>query len=467
MNEKAQIELLSKKTEITDLIVRQAKTIGPIESIGEEQDKYDYEDGLKHSRNYFSGGFFLKFKILDHLKSRGQINHDSAYALYERLMKEIYNRIKARDAIKTTLDNYLLEEDYTFGIKLISDELIRSYKTYKFILITNFIKLENVPLVVIGKTTIRGIDNDYLRDWPTTIENRSYVNFYDSSLSKEKFLERNKNLVALETVVNGFHFADEKSVPFYAAINNFEQAFAFLYFSKYYAFNIAMEYVMRTEKTNELSRGLLRNQPIQTFYVSFSESNEDILKCIKLYKDDLVHLTDDIFTIDAQALEHLNSLCLLNNYSASVSEKKEIGEKVTRCLDWWLKSTLEKDLTDQALSLFISLESLLSMDSQPLTSHTDDMAENIAIMSESNSEKRYLKKSEFKKTIYPLRNKIMHHGYKCLEDRDDDSVNLVKDCVAISLKGILQRLEEISKYGSDAKAMREYFEREKLKSQDE
>ena len=91
------------------------------------------------------------------------------------------------------------------------------------------------------------------------------------------------------------------------------------------------------------------------------------------------------------------------------------------------------------------------------------MAENIAIMLTSDPDDRYNYKKNFKDKVYPLRNKIMHNGQIFSWDKDYANLSELRTYVVWSTLGILDRLEKITKYGNGSKAMREYFEREKLK----
>ena len=132
-------------------------------------------------------------------------------------------------------------------------------------------------------------------------------------------------------------------------------------------------------------------------------------------------------------------------------------------MDWFLKANLEKDLTDEAISLFISLETLLSTGPDPLSSQTDDLAENVVILAHSGEDIRYKAKKYFKKEIYGLRNQIMHRGYSINFDKDLKKVSRLGIYVIYSIREILGRINEIIKYGKDLNALKEYFERKKLK----
>ena len=95
----------------------------------------------------------------------------------------------------------------------------------------------------------------------------------------------------------------------------------------------------------------------------------------------------------------------------------KIGNKIKRSLDWVFKEMLEKDDTDKTIALFISLETLMSTGPDPFMSLTDDYAENIAIITNNNVEKRLSEKRYFKSKVYKLRNNIMHNGYEVIWER--------------------------------------------------
>ena len=57
----------------------------------------------------------------------------------------------------------------------------------------------------------------------------------------------------------------------------------------------------------------------------------------------------------------------------------------------------------------------------------------------------------------------MHHGKPINWEKDLRAIRLLKDFIVWSIIGIMQRIDEITKYGNNDKAIKEYFEREKLK----
>lgn len=181
--------------------------------------------------------------------------------------------------------------------------------------------------------------------------------------------------------------------------------------------------------------------------------------------NETIALSNGCFILTDEAVNKLKVHCCLDKYNEICLTKRagEVGEKIIRSLDWFLKSVLEQDLTDKVINMFISLESLLSLGADPLTSHTDDMAENIALMMAKDVEERYTIKKDFKKKIYKLRNKIMHHGENCTWEKDGREIFFLEIIFARSVIGILKRLDRILVYGNKVGAMHEYFEREKLK----
>jgi len=123
----------------------------------------------------------------------------------------------------------------------------------------------------------------------------------------------------------------------------------------------------------------------------------------------------------------------------------------------------EKDDTDKTIALFISLETLISTGSDQFISLTDNYAENIAIMTHNNVEDRLNEKKFFKKKVYPLRNNIMHNGYKVNREKDWNEIQRLKIYVAWTLHWFIRNIDMLMKIGNKTKAVKEYFEREKLK----
>ena len=140
-----------------------------------------------------------------------------------------------------------------------------------------------------------------------------------------------------------------------------------------------------------------------------------------------------------------------------------IGNKIKRSLDWVYKEMLEKDETDKAIALFISLETLISYGHDPLIGLTDEYAENIAIMTHSTAEERFKEKKLFKRKVYKLRNKIMHNGYKVIWEKDWKDIKRLKIYVAWTLRWYLENIDKLMLIGNNVDAVKEYFEREKLK----
>jgi hypothetical protein len=176
-----------------------------------------------------------------------------------------------------------------------------------------------------------------------------------------------------------------------------------------------------------------------------------------------IEYSQDAFVIGSELLAHLKKRCYLDKFNEIfvMGSFGEVGDKIARSVDWFLKAELEKDPTDVIMSLFISLEALLSLGSDPLMSLVDEMAENVAIMVQSTVDERYKWKRKFKKW-YETRNDIVHRG-KVIEEGFEWIARDLKISVVWSVMGILARMDNIVGYGSKSDAIKQYFDREKLK----
>jgi hypothetical protein len=153
--------------------------------------------------------------------------------------------------------------------------------------------------------------------------------------------------------------------------------------------------------------------------------------------------------------------CSLNVFNDLVgNDYGQIKLKIYRFFEWFLKAQHEEEITDMFISYFISLDSLLTFGSDPGVSLSEEMAENIAMMLTNDPDQRYKFKKRAKE-IYNIRSRVFHNGYKIPDENADVIFELKTFCVWAN-QGILIKLPEILKYGTEAKAMREYFQRRKL-----
>ncbi len=182
-------------------------------------------------------------------------------------------------------------------------------------------------------------------------------------------------------------------------------------------------------------------------------------------QSDYITLPEFAFTINKASLEKIEKRCYLNNFNMIIQngEFGKIGNKIKRSLDWAFKGMLERDDTDKTIALFISLETLMSTGPDPFMSLTDNYAENIAIITNSNVEKRLSEKRYFKSKVYKLRNNIMHNGYEVIWGKDGDKIERLKKYVAWALRWFIKNIDTLMKIGNNTNAVKEYFEREKLK----
>ena len=98
-----------------------------------------------------------------------------------------------------------------------------------------------------------------------------------------------------------------------------------------------------------------------------------------------------------------------------------------------------------------------------LTSHTDNLADNIVLSIFDDVKARYQEKKYFKKKIYPLRNQIIHGGHSI--DWEADRIKIIKleSYLVWAIIEMIKRSDDILKFGNNIKCIRKYFEWEKLK----
>lgn len=447
--------------------------IGPESKIkGADDKKFKFLDNIFINAKYVYSGPFFKDMVLEEIpKCQGQVNLPFAYALLMEISQHTYRKIKTRAGIiENTLDSYLQDDDIAFAFAKLNELLDASNNKYRVFLITDIIDLRDVDSIQLGNVIIRKINDNFVKSLPEAIESKNATSLGSvlagrRKLTPDEFLEENKNNVSLETDIKGYHLNSEMSPVFDSALFEYRQVCSYLFMSKQFLANVQSgKFTVETKDVKKISIWDT-SQPagLQKYYIKTVNDSKSMKNIDIMWHR--IALSHKIFTIDNNVVKELRNRCCLEKFNRIYqgSDFGTVKQKITRSLDWFLKAMLEKDSTDEVISLFISLESLLSTDAGPLTSHTDDMAENVAIMLTRGVNERYQRKKEFKNEIYDLRNKIMHHGKPVVWDKDWDKVCTLRNYVVWSIRGIIQRIDEITRFGKSSKAIREYFEREKLK----
>ncbi|MCP4365073.1 MAG: hypothetical protein GY800_07205 [Planctomycetes bacterium] len=453
---------------LKDIIKYMFKNVGPETSLKDSPGTlYELENDIKYNQNYLLGGYLLKEEVLDIIPQlQKKINYLSSIAVFEEISKHIYNRITERSGVITkTLDNYLQEDDFDYGASKLLALLDSGYNTYNVILITDLLNLEDIKCVDFGKVLVKQIDETYINNLPGKLDNRvfGFAGILEKDiqvLSREDWFEKNKTSTSLEVNIEGYHLSRERSYVYDKALDEYRQVFSYLCMCEHFLSNVQRKYTMKTQQLSNIAfTGSNGPKGRQDYYIRKGAD----FKIIDM-KYEAISVSDRIFVITNECLEQLNDRCYLHKFSTVYRDDTygEIKHKIRRSFDWFWKAIYEKDPTDKVIDLFISLESLLSQGGDPLTSLTDDMAENVAIMLTSGTEKRYKEKMKFKKA-YKLRCRIIHDGETIKEEKDWLTVMSVKNYVVWSSLGIIGRIDSILKHGNKSGAIRKYFELEKLK----
>ena len=205
------------------------------------------------------------------------------------------------------------------------------------------------------------------------------------------------------------------------------------------------------------------------FLARYAVHDKNQPKLLKIINTDFqkIKLPKILFKIDKDSLEKIKTRCCLDNFNEIFQNQKkyvEISEKITRSMDWFYKGLIEEDRTDEAIALFISLEILMSTNPDRFSSLSDDLAENLAIITKSGIEDRYKAKKDFKNNIYQLRNDIMHRGEKISTPEDITNIETLRTCIVWSLRWIIENIEILKDDGKyTTEKLKEYFEKQKLK----
>lgn len=332
--------------------------------------------------------------------------------------------------------------------------------------------LQDIDSVNIGKVSIKKLDKKIIEELPPIIEKPIFSNVYSplylaliegEYFNPNKFIQEFKGKTLFEVIIKGYQVSNEKSDVFEKALREFKFILSYFYICKIFLENVASDkYSIEIEKIKQNSNYGSKNN-YQIYYLKDNKKPK-ILKAIKVLSD-YITLPEFAFTINKASLEKIEKRCYLNNFNMIIQngEFGKIGNKIKRSLDWVFKEMLEKDDTDKTIALFISLETLMSTGPDPFMSLTDDYAENIAIITNNNVEKRLSEKRYFKSKVYKLRNNITHNGYEVIWGKDWDKIERLKIYVAWTLRWFIKNIDTLMKIGNNTKAVKEYFEREKLK----
>ena len=284
-------------------------------------------------------------------------------------------------------------------------------------------------------------------------------------LSPEQFLQEFKGRVILEISVEGYHLNKEVSEVFEEALREYKRVFSYLSVCKDFLGNVKLDrYNIETEDVRIFDYGI-HNEVPQIFYI-YDKNQPKFLKIINTEFQE-IKLPKILFIINKDSLEKIKERCCLDNFNKIFQNQKkydEISKKITSSMDWFYKGIIEEDRTNEAIALFISLEILMSAKPDNFSSLSDDLAENLAIITKSGVEDRYKAKKDFKNNIYQLRNDVMHRGKKISTPEDFNNIETLRTCIVWSLRWIIENIEILKKDGKyKTEALKEYFEKQKLK----
>lgn len=450
------------------------KNIGPSSKISfEGKEMYKFEDDLYFNSDYFIWTMPIKLEILDKIpKYKGKVNIQTSDELLEHICLNIYRKIKRRvETISDSLDIYLKEEDIDFGFKEIFKKMDISYGKHSVYFISNILVLKEIESINIGRVSIKRVGEKIVKELPTIIEKPLFSCVYTPmqiALMKGNYLDPNRFVkefegkTMFEITLEGYQVGNERSKIFERAIEEFKYVLSYLSICKTFLENVSsdkysfsIEYIKLDNRSNSENK-------YQIYYVR-DHNNTKILKCVRDFQGYL-KLPKFTFIIDSELLEVIKKRCYLSNFCMIMENEKlgEVGNKIKLSLEWVFKEMIEYDDTDKVIALFISLETLITTGPDPFMSLTDDYAENVAIMTVTGIERRLEEKRFFKK-VYKLRNNIMHNGYKIKWLDDWQKIKRLKIYIAWSLRYFINNINKIMKIGNDTNALKEYFERLKLK----
>lgn len=417
---------------------------------------------------YYKTAIRFKNEILDKIIEReNQINLNSTFVLFNYLCKFIYKRIKSREKnINEFLKAYLKDEDISESFSEMHNKLADSFNNNKYIFITNLISLKGFDTLTFGNIKIATINDNNINLLPANIERpytypleRAIVISLNKPLTRKEFVKEYKDKTFIEIIINGYHFNGEESEVFKQIIVEYRLLLSyFLLYEQYLSFNWRIP-----EKKNPFKYNKIGPNDKIINYIYFQLNDTSKLKFIE-HSFNVIGQLEKRLIINKKAFKLMKKIFYLDNF-IKISQNKEYGEiskKFRRSLEWFLRSNEEKNETNKTIDLFISLETLMSTNPDSFTGYTNELAENIVIASFDDVDSRYKHKHKFKSKVYPLRNKIMHHGYSIDIQRDVSEIVLLKLYLILSFRWLLENIDKVNKIGNNSEALKTYFERKKL-----
>ncbi|MGB6370680.1 MAG: hypothetical protein WBF68_06570, partial [Atribacterota bacterium] len=358
------------KNDFENIIKTLFKHLPPkLKSNSGEQDLYKSEDDLDYviGECFSKCAVWLKQNILDNIrKHEEEVNFSTSSELLEYICKSIIIKIKSRiETINNSLDTYLKSEDIDFGLTEVSKKLDNSFGEYSIYFISNLLSLQDIDTINIGNVSIKRLDEKIIEELPSIIEKPIFSNVYPplylalikgEYFTPNRFIQEFKGKTLFEVIIKGYQVSNENSDVFEKALREFKIALSYFSICKIFLEHVASDqYSIKTEKIKQNSNNGSKNN-YQIYYLKDNKEPK-ILKAMNVLSDSIT-LPEFAFTINKASLEKIEKSCCLNNFNMIIKNEKygEIGNKIKRSLDWVFKEMLEKDDTDKAIALFISLE---------------------------------------------------------------------------------------------------------------
>lgn len=263
-------------------------------------------------------------------------------------------------------------------------------------------------------------------------------------LDKSDFLKQYLGSTLVELHFTGYHYKGELSVPANEAWKRFRRIAAFL---------LACKEFLQNPEVNA------NRTPDFAVWIqdSFMVEKNSGAPLIPISFNSQFSTCGLVFTINAQVLEQMEKCCHLFAFNKLCRTQGELRDKIYRSLDWFLKGCGENDPTDRLVCFFISFESLMAMGSDALNSQTDDLAENISLLIHQKVAERIEEKDFFKKKVYQLRNRVMHHGH--MFEAEDALIS--ERLIVYITHGLIEILKHLDTIIEDG-GLRKFFERIKM-----
>ena len=398
----------------------------------------------REGSNCFTDGFCdIRFSIPEEeLKSFGfpsGINSETGSCVLRIGVSQIFRQIGMSES-------ELTDEIVSNTIDKINKELKGLEGEHLFLCFIPEIILSIEKSIEIGTAVLRNAtltDAEFLEEKADVIADHTSES--ERPLSKSVFFKWYNGRALIELHYSGYHFKNEISHPCDSARKEVSYIHAFLLMCK--------EVLQIPEKITEQNSDFYQ-RPSFAFFVG-KHGHAPILP---IYSYGSLFSRDNLaFAIDQTILDQLEKFCCLKSFNLLCRTECELRDKMFRSLDWFLKGYNEDDQTDRLVCFFISFESLMAMGGDALNSQTNDLAENIALLIHQQEAERIKEKNFFKKKVYPLRNRLMHHGHM-FESKDAEISNRLMVYIIYGLIGILRHLDAIMNSGG----LRGFFEKVKL-----